>query len=133
MLILLVIVLPLLVLGGLGWMQYNQFVNEEGFASIQQRDANVLEAPDEDTFYWHWDLWRGVLYEAETTDAEIAIVGGTWWLGGTFKEKVSFRGYQLLLEDGVVFEKGLDVKSVRFDPGNSEIRGELTGQIMIQQ
>ena len=132
LLILLVVVLPLLVLGGLGWMQYNQFVNEEGFASIQQMDSNVLEAPDEATLYWHWDLWKGVLYEAETTEAEIAIVGGTWWLEGTFKEKVSFRGYRLILEKDAVFEKGLDVNAVRFDPGTSEIEGKLTGNIMFQ-
>lgn len=133
LLILLLVVIPVLVAGVLGWIQYDTFVKQKGYASVQQVERNVVGAPEDDTFFWTWKLWQGVLYEAPETTSEIAIVGGTWWLGGTFREKVYFRGYQLILEDGARFENGLDVSAVQFDPGNAEIEGELTGSIAIQK
>ena len=40
-LILLVIVVPILAVGIFGWFQYNRFVNDEGFESVFQEEANV--------------------------------------------------------------------------------------------
>ena len=128
---LLLILVPLLFVAYLGYREYDHFVNEERFTSVYQSSNTVIEEPPgQDTLYWGFNT----SYQSdEPTEREIAIVGGSWWLSGTFTEKVYFRGFQLVLEPGARFEKGLDVKAIRLDAGEAVINGDFSGSVMFQK
>lgn len=113
------------------WVNHlkTEFTDNQGYSWITIREKNLVTAPEEKTAY----LGAQVLYEAPETHAEVAFIGGSWWLSGTFHEKVSFRGGQLTLEPGSRFLKGLDVEAAKFIDNGAEITGELTGRIMQQE
>lgn len=127
-----VVLLVVLPIGGTAyWIneQFKEFTTAQGYASVPVRTKNIIEAPVEKTAF----IGGQVLYEPEVTQTEVAFIGGTWWLNGTFHEKVSFRGYQLVLEPGSQFLKGLDVQAARLDIGDAVINGEITGKFLLQK
>lgn len=125
--LLFLVVLP--VGGAFLWVNHLKTeLTSQGYSWVTVSGKNLTEAPTEKTAYFGGQ----VLYEASETRAEVAFVGGTWWLGGTFHEKVTFRGAQLNLEPGAVFLKGLDVQAAKFDMGSARVEGEITGKILQQ-
>ncbi len=128
-LLLLVVGLPL---GGAAlWINHwkTEFTGNRGHAWVTLREEHLRVAPTEKTAY----LGARVLYEAPETREEVAFLGGTWWLSGTFHEPVSFRGFQLTVEPGARFLKGLDVQAAKYIDNGAEINGELTGRILQQE
>lgn len=127
LIILFLIVLPV----GSGYLWINQLKTDltaQGYSWISVSEKNLTAAPAGKTAYFGWQ----VLYGATDTRSEVAFVGGVWRLGGTFHEKVIFRGAQLHLEPNAVFLKGIDVEAVTFDMGSARIEGEITGKILRQ-
>lgn len=115
--------------GGFLWINSikTDLTGEQGYSWITVKEKNVTEAPTEKTAYFG----AQVLYEVPETNTEVAFIGGSWWLSGTFYEKVTFRGAQLTLEPGSKFLKGIDVQAAKLDTGNAEI-SEISGSIMHQ-
>lgn len=128
--VILLLVLAPLVGGGL-WFNHvkTDLTTGQGFAWEMLSGKNVTTAPAAKTAYFG----STVLYEPKETTTEIAFVGGQWWIGGVFNEKVTFRGGILTIEPGTRFLKGLDAEALILDTGGAEIGGELTGKVMQQR
>lgn len=126
------VALALLPLAGAGiWLKgvKRDLTGESGFAWVAVKGRHVTAAPAAKTAHFGWN----VLYEPKATPVETAFVGGSWWIGGTFQEKVTFRGARLVIEPGSRFLKGLDVQALELDAGGARIDGELSGRIWSQR
>ena len=126
----LIVIVALPLGAGALWLnsQHAEFTTRQGYLPVRVQEKNVTEAPSGKTVF----VGGQVLYEVPETRQEVAFLGGSWWLSGTFHEKVTFRGVQLVLEPGSKFMKGLDVQAASLDIGDAIIKGEIEGKILHQ-
>ena len=127
--LILLILLPLA--GGGLWFNHvkTDLTANQGYTWEAVSGKNQTVAPLQKTAF----AGTTVLYEPKETTAEVAFIGGQWWIGGTFHEKVTFRGAILTIEPDSKFLKGLDVEAIMLDTGGAQIDGELTGRILKQK
>ena len=113
------------------WMNHvkTSLTGEGGFVWSTLSGKNLTTAPTEKTAFFG----STVLYEPKDTTVEVAFVGGQWWIGGTFHEKVTFRGGVLSIEPGTRFLKGLDAEALLLETGGAQIDGDLTGKVLQQR
>jgi len=128
-LLILVVLLLLPVAAATVWLgQAKTQLTHAGFSWIKV-DGEAVSTPSPGKSAYFASKAR---YAAGETNTEAAFIGGIWQIGGTFQEKVTFRGIQLTVEPGTVLKKGLDVQAAILVTTGAKIEGNLDGSILRQ-
>ncbi len=115
---------------GLYWWAIRPY-KEAGYEIISESENGFIiftEAPEVESLVFVWE----VEYLAPSTPKRIVFVGDTVTLSGTFEEKVVFRGKKLILEEGTVFRKDLEVYGAEMIDRGATVEGETQGSVMSQ-